>query len=98
MPEITNFHQPRGFEKARPSGGAANPTEGVFSNGTVGLAAVALSLFIVSFPVGGVLPPARPERWGSSFIPCSGCLRNSARKPLNSLTGLDAKNVPFPAK
>jgi hypothetical protein len=56
MPEITNFHQPRGFEKARPSGGAGNPTEGVFSNGSVGLAAVALSLFIVSFPVGGVLP------------------------------------------
>jgi len=36
------------------SAGVANPADGVFSNG-VGLAAVVLSLFIVSFPVGGVL-------------------------------------------
>jgi len=36
--------------------GVANLAAGVFSNGTVGLAAVVLSLFIVSFPVGGVLP------------------------------------------
>src|SRR6266550_3903018 len=54
-PEITKFHQPQGFKKARPSGGVGNPAAGVFSNGTVGLAAVVLSLFIVSFSVGGVL-------------------------------------------
>jgi hypothetical protein len=36
--------------------GVANPAAGVFSNGTVGLAAVALSLFVVSFPLGGMLP------------------------------------------
>jgi hypothetical protein len=36
--------------------GVANPAAGVFSNGTVELAAVALSLLIVSFPLGGVLP------------------------------------------
>jgi hypothetical protein len=34
----------------------ANPAAGVFSNGTVGLAAVVLSLLVVSFPLGGVLP------------------------------------------
>jgi hypothetical protein len=38
------------------SGGVANPAAGVFSNGTVALAAVVLFLSIVSFPVGGVLP------------------------------------------
>jgi len=38
------------------SAGVANSAAGIFSNGTVGLAAVVLSLFIVSFPVGGVLP------------------------------------------
>jgi hypothetical protein len=36
--------------------GIANPGAEGFSNGTVGLAAVALSLFVVSFPLGGVLP------------------------------------------
>jgi hypothetical protein len=36
--------------------GVANPAAGVFSNGTVGLPAVPLSLFVVSFPLGGVLP------------------------------------------
>jgi hypothetical protein len=36
--------------------GVANPPAGVFSKGTVGLAAVVLSLFVVSFPLGGVLP------------------------------------------
>jgi hypothetical protein len=36
--------------------GVANPPAGVFSKGTVGLAAVVLSLF-VAFPLGGV-PPA----------------------------------------
>jgi hypothetical protein len=34
----------------------ANPAAGVFSNGTVGLAAVVPCLFIVSFSVGGALP------------------------------------------
>ena len=38
------------------SADVANSAAGIFSNGTVGLAAVVLSLFIVSFPVGGVLP------------------------------------------
>jgi hypothetical protein len=38
------------------SAGVANSAAGIVSNGTVGLAAVVLSLFIVSFPVGGVLP------------------------------------------
>ena len=37
--------------------GVANPAAGFFSNGTVGLTAVVLSLFIVSLSVGGT-PPA----------------------------------------
>jgi hypothetical protein len=36
--------------------GVANPAAGVFSNGTAGLAAVVLSLVVVSFPLAGVLP------------------------------------------
>jgi hypothetical protein len=45
-------------------GGVANPAAGVFSNDTVGLVAVALSLFIVSLSVGGT-PPAG----GSGALP-----------------------------
>jgi len=36
--------------------GVAKPAAGVFSNGTAGPAAVVLSLFIVSVPLGDVLP------------------------------------------
>jgi hypothetical protein len=46
--------------------GVANPAAGVFSNGTAGPAAVVLSLFIVSVPLGGVLPASGA---GASTLP-----------------------------
>jgi hypothetical protein len=38
------------------SAGVANPVAGVFSNGTGGLAAVVLSVLVLSLPLDGVLP------------------------------------------
>ena len=52
----------------RRAAGVANPSAGVFSNGTVGLAAVVLSLFVVSFP-GTSTPSAGILEGSRSFWP-----------------------------